>query len=67
MPEDDLSQRDLSAIDDEDLTPDERHEMHRRFDEFVTRMRERAGRSAPEKEKPKSLARWNPPVISRRH
>jgi hypothetical protein len=63
----DLSQRDLSAIDDSDLSPDERREMQRRFDDFVNRLRERAGLKAPEETKPKRISRWDPAAASRRH
>ncbi len=67
MSEDDLSQRDLSQIDDTDLTPEERREMQRRFGDFVTRLRERAGIKAPEEQKPKRISRWDPAAIARRH
>jgi hypothetical protein len=67
MPEDDLSQRDLSGVDDEDLTQDERRELHRRFDDFVTRLRERAGLKARAKEKPKRVSSWDPGATSQRH
>ena len=67
MPEDDLSQRDFSQIDDSDLGPEERREMLRRFGDFVTRLRERAGIKTPEKQKPKRISRWDPTEISRRH
>lgn len=67
MSENDLSQRDLSQIDDADLTPEERREMQRRFDDFVTRLRERAGMKLPKKTKPKRISRWDPAAISRRH
>ncbi len=67
MSNDDLSQRDLSNIDDADLSPRERRELNRRFDDFVTRLRERAGLEAPAKKRPKRITRWDPAAISRRH
>ncbi len=67
MSEDELKQRDLSAIDDADLSPQERRELQRRFDEFVTQVRVRAGLTAPDKAKPKRISRWDPAAISRRH
>ncbi len=67
--DDDLNQRDLSKIDDADLSPQERRELQRRYDEFVDRLRVRAGLKAPDgsKPKPKHIARWDPAAISRRH
>ncbi len=35
---DDIRDRDLSSIPDQDLTPEERAELQRRMDEFVDRM-----------------------------
>ncbi len=65
--DDDLSQRDLSAIDDSDLSPQERRELQRRYDDFVDRLRVRAGLKAPDTSKPKRIARWDPAAIPRRH
>ncbi len=67
--DDDLNQRDLSKIDDADLSPRERRELRRRYDEFVDRLRVRTGLKAPDKSepKPKRIARWDPAAISRRH
>ena len=67
MPEDDLSQRDLSRIAEEDLTPEERFEPQRRYEDFVALLRQRAGMKAPAKKKPKRYPRWDPAAISRRH
>ncbi len=66
MPEDDIHQRDLSRITDEDLTAEDRREMHRRFDDFVTRLRERAELKAAAKKKPKPIVRWDPAAHTRR-
>ncbi len=43
VPDDDLSQRDLSDVAENDLTTAERHELERRFNDFVTGLRARAG------------------------
>ncbi len=67
MSDNELSQRDLSTIDDADLSPQERRELQRRYDEFVDRLRVRAGLKAPDTSKPKRIARWDPAAISRRH
>ncbi len=60
-----LSQRDLSTIDEADLNPQERRELQRRFDDFVNQLRARAGLKAPDK--PKRITAWDPAAISRRH
>ena len=69
MSDDEISQRDLSTIDDADLSPQERRELQRRFDDFVNRLRVRADLKAADtsKPKPKRIARWDPATISRRH
>ncbi len=67
VPDDDLSQRDLSDVAENDLTTEERHELERRFNDFVTRLRERAGVKTAEKNKPKRYAKWDPAALSRRH
>ncbi len=67
VPEDDLNQRDLTDVAESDLTTEERRELERRFNNFVTRLRERAGMKTAEKEKPKRYARWDPAALSRRH
>ena len=65
--ENDLSQRDLSRIDDADLTSEERRELQQRLYDFLAQLRQRAGLKAPVEEKPKRIARWDPAAISRRH
>ena len=67
MVDNEFSQRDLSTIDDADLSPQERRELQRRFDDFIDRLRVRAGLKAPDKTKPKRIARWDPAAIARRH
>ncbi len=67
VPDDDLDQRDLSDIAETDLTTEQRHELERRFNDFVTRLRERAGMKTAEKKKPKRYARWDPAALTRRH
>lgn len=64
---DDLSQRDLSDIPDEDLSPDERRELQRRFADFVGLLRARAGKGAKGPAKPKRIMQWDPVALSRRH
>ncbi len=67
MPDDDLSQRDLTDVAENDLTTEERRELERRFNDFVTRLRRRAGVKSAAKKKPKRYARWDPAALSRRH
>ncbi len=67
MSQNELSQRDLSTIDEADLSPQERRELQRRFDEFVDRLRVRAGLKSPDQSQPKRISRWDPAAISRRH
>ncbi len=67
VPDDDLDQRDLSDVAENDLTTEERRELERRFNNFVTRLRERAGVKTAEKKRPKRYASWNPAALSRRH
>lgn len=64
---DDLSQRDLSDIPDEDLSPDERRELQRRLEDFVGLLRARAGKGAKAPAKPKRIMQWDPVALSRRH
>ncbi len=66
---DDLSQRDLTGVPDEDLTPEERQELQRRLDDFVARMQLRrldTPEAAP-KPKPRRIMRWDPVALARRH
>ncbi len=65
--DDDLSQRDLTNVAENDLTTEERHELERRFNDFVTRLRERAGVKSAETKKPNRYASWDPAALSRRH
>ncbi len=67
VPEDDLDQRDLSEVAENDLTTEERRELERRFNDFVTRLRRRAGVKSAAKKKPKRYASWDPAALSRRH
>ena len=64
---DDLSERDLSHVADEDLTPEERRELNRRMDEFVDRMELRRPGKDAAPEKPKRIAAWDPAALARRH
>ncbi len=67
MPDDDLDQRDLTDVADDQLTTEQRHELERRLNVFVTRLRKRAGMKTAKKKKPKRYARWDPAALSRRH
>ena len=67
MPDDDLNHRDLSTIDDANLSPEERRELQRRFDDFVNQLRVRSGLTTADTIKPKRITRWDPAAISRRH
>ena len=67
VPKDEFDQRDLSDVAENDLTVEERRELERRFNNFVTRLRECAGLNTTEKKKPKRYARWDPAALSRRH
>ena len=78
---DDLSERDLSDVADEDLTPEERQELQRRMDEFVDRMQiqrhkkpsqEAKAKPEPEPEsktgpKCERAVPWDPASAARRH
>jgi len=55
--QDDLSQRDLSDKRVQDMTPAERQEMKRRFEEFVGLMKRGGTQPATPKSQPK---RWDP-------
>ena len=65
----DLSERDLSDIPDEDLTEEERAELKRRMDDFVERMRLERYKdpAAQPKPEPKRIMHWDPATIARRH
>lgn len=72
----DLSQRDLSQVAEEDLTPEEQNELKRRFDGFLALLREKMGskRRPRAKSKPKieprldnkNVQSWDPPVVPRK-
>lgn len=79
---DDLRERDLSQIPDEDLSPEERRELERRFAELVTQVRahytrpngggrEPAARARPEtlqdaRRAPVAPKAWDPIAARRR-
>ena len=75
--DEDLSQRDLSQIAEEDLTPEEQTELKQRFDGFLTLLREKMGskRRPRAKSKPsfeprpdtKNVQSWDPPVVPPKH
>jgi hypothetical protein len=56
---DDLSNRDLSQVPDEKLTPAERQELKRRLDAFVAVVRDKVfRRRVPPR--PKTVTKWDP-------
>ena len=57
---DDLSNRDLSQVPDEDLTPAEREELKRRLDSFVEVMRRRVFDGRRVTPKAKTVRTWDP-------
>jgi hypothetical protein len=61
----DLKHSDFSRIRDEDLTPDQRQEIERRFHAF-TRALSGAKSIAPEAPVPKSVTKWVPKAAARR-
>ncbi len=66
---DDLPERDLSDIPDEELSAEERREIRRRLDTFLGRMQMRRidkPKGDTPKPKPKRLAAWKPKIVSRR-
>ncbi|MFQ5776299.1 MAG: hypothetical protein ACE5GS_17410 [Kiloniellaceae bacterium] len=64
---DDLSQRDLSDVPDEDLTPEERRELQRRFNEFLEQLQERREYDSATGPRPRRIMRWDPAILSRQH
>lgn len=61
---DELSQRDFSEKRVQDLEPDERHELRRRFTDFMEALRVRAPQ--PEPEPPKEVTKWDPALHGRK-
>ena len=57
---DDLSNRDLSQVADEELSLAERQELRRRLDAFVAAMRRRVFDGRTVEPRPKSISKWNP-------
>lgn len=57
---DDLSNRDLSQVPDEELSLAERKELRRRLDAFVSAMRNRVFEGRTVEARPKSISKWNP-------
>ena len=60
---DDIKQRDLGQIPEDELTDEERAELKRRFNEFVGRLRQNGGLEAIGSQKASQVQRWDP----RRH
>ena len=63
---DDLSNRDLSQVPDEELTQAERNELRRRLDAFVKVMRNRVFEGRKVAPRPKSVAKWDPTQYGRK-
>ena len=63
---DDLSNRDLSQVPDEELSLSERQELRRRLDAFVAAMQNRVFEGPAVEAKPKAISEWNPPRIDRK-
>ena len=62
---DDLHNRDLSEIPEEDLSPAERRELKRRFQEFINAV---GGNFKTERTTPKKrVTKWNPETHGRKH
>ena len=64
---DDIRQRDFSDIPEGDLTPAERHEIRRRFEEFVQALGHAARSGKGAKQKKKKVLKWDPAVHGRKH
>ena len=64
---DDIRQRDLSDIPEGELTPAERHEIRRRFEEFVQALGHAARSGSAAKSKKKKVLKWDPAVHGRCH
>ena len=64
---DDLKQRDLSHKRDHELTVEERRELRRRFEEFLTLMRGNSGVLAADKPKRKQVKPWRPTGSAKHH
>lgn len=64
----DLRDADLSARPEEDLTREERDELKRRFDAFVTALKEQAlrRRAAQAPAESKTVQAWQPPTAGPR-
>ena len=59
---DDIQERDLSSKADADLTPEEKRELARRFEEFSNMVREKGPQRLGLKSRPrkKRISKWNP-------
>ena len=63
--EQELRQADLSRFDYNEMTPQEQAEMKRRFQEFMTAVKPRAGAKAAAPAKPKTVTKWTPKTVGR--
>ncbi len=57
---DDLSNRDLSQVPDEELSLSERQELRRRLDAFVAAMQNRVFEGSTVEARPKAISKWDP-------
>ncbi len=63
---DDIRQKDLSNKAVQDMSPEERQEMKRRFEEFAAAMEGRGIDSRPEQPAPeKKVVKWDPRKIGK--
>lgn len=64
---DDIRHRDLSQIPEDEMSPEERRELKRRFEEFVGLMRRSSSPNALAVKPPKKkLQRWDPTSMGKR-
>lgn len=61
---DELSQRDFSDRKVQDLAPEERHELRRRFNQFMEALR--VGPATAEPEPQKEVTKWDPALHGRK-
>ncbi len=57
---DDLAHRDFSGISVENMSPDERRELKRRFEEFIGAMRGDQDSEVAELQTSKRIEKWDP-------
>ncbi|MEM7173170.1 MAG: hypothetical protein AAF530_23605 [Pseudomonadota bacterium] len=60
----DLSQRDLSQIPEHKMSPEERRELKRRYDEFLGILRRKSGLMGAPKPAEKTIRPWSPAKLA---